>query len=227
LDEGRGLIVSSMPAVLPPDIVAEENFVLSVRRVRETERAVREMVVIESLCAIGVVCICHELVRSPATVRSKEPEPIALDWTAEGEVDVVYRTDRVLNLEALRDQICRLVVGLHRVVRPCCEHRAVEIVAALFGDHVDANAADSHFGRQRAGLIADLLVVEIVVIETGLVAVAKVVVDDHAVLLVQHVARIRAMHLQRGLLHPLCPADIRRGSRDTWYQLPDRKRVAT
>ena len=127
--------------------------------------------------------------------------------------------------EAERHEIVVQVVALHALVAAGREDRAAKLVAAVARDHVDLHAAHRRFGRQRAGLIADLFHQAVVEVEAGLVAAEPDVLDLHVVDHEHVVVVRRAVHLQRRLLHDLRAAHVGRVGGDAGNQLADGERI--
>ena len=149
------------------------------------------------------------LVDPPPPERAEEPHPVPHQRPAQPEVQIEDLRHRVRRAQSLRRQVGSEVVALPRARRVRPERRPVQRVAAVLGDHVQANSRGLHLRAERAGLVTHLLehaLVEVVL--DG--AVAFDAVDAHPVHLDGVVATVGAVHGHVGLLHPGSAADIRR-----------------
>ena len=173
----------------------------------------------------GIERIADALVHRDVAHRAEEPEPILHDRAAHVEIEVLHVLDEVAVFEALVDQVLRQVVRLPARRRPTEEPAALDDVAAVLRNHVHADAASRHFGRQRARLEHHLLRKGVVVVRLD-VAVTHGAVHAHAVHLDARVAVVGAVRAHVGLFHALRTADVRSTQLHTGNDRADRLHVA-
>ena len=145
-----------------------------------------------------VEAVDDRLVDAEIPERAVEPRPVADDRPADADVRVVVLGE----LADVGEEVVGLVEGrvagevlagarLTDTRRPAVVRRparrrvvadaeAVERVAAILRDHVDAHAALAHLGRIGAGHVAELLEAAVVPVHAAVRAVGAQVVEAHA-----------------------------------------------
>ncbi len=154
VDAGVDPVVRPVAAPLRAAIVERGELVPCGRLPGQPERAVRDALIVHGLRAARVERVAQVVVRGPAAIGAEEPQPVAENRPAVGQVDVVHALDPVPGDEAERHQLVVRVVALEARVAAGGEDGAAELVAAVARNHVDLHAADRRFRRQRAGLVA-------------------------------------------------------------------------
>ena len=132
--------------------------------------------------------------------------------------------DAVRAGEVLRPHFIAHVVVLPLAVGAAKEDASADDIAAVFRDHVRAQAAGLDFSRVRAGAHRDLgaeRVVDVALLIRGLLAV-----HAHAIDVLNSVFGRDAVAPRVGLLHLARSADIRRSQPDTGHHHADRHDVA-
>ncbi len=135
-----------------------------------------------------------------------EPERIFLERPADRRIEVPDLLDLPDTLEATIFEVLIEVVAVPFVVGEVAEERPPERVAALFRNHVDADAAGLRLGRVAARGVLDLLDHPVVPVHAGVLARAFHVVEADAVDLL-HRVRI-AVKRERRLLHARGAANV-------------------
>jgi hypothetical protein len=141
-------------------------------------------------------------------MRGPEPQPVALERTADREAAVVDLQDAVARRDVLRSQLVVDVPALQAVVGEIGERRAAEAVAAFLGNDVDAHPAARDFRGDRADLVAEFLRRGVVGRDPGARIVARHVGVHQAVELHQAIVERSAVGLQLVLVLARRSADV-------------------
>ena len=175
---------------------------------REPQVPVRDAVVVDAGAAVPIDAVGHAGVDDVAPGRREEPQPVAGERAAHGDVVVVDEVDLRHLADAQVAQPLVPVVRLEVGRRLAGEHLAAVAVAALLRDHVHAQAALLRLGgvpRRGVRRLGREQRVQI-----GLVAaVLEDRADDHAVDLDRVVGSVEPAAHHLGLLRPGRAADIR------------------
>src|SRR5262249_6359676 len=105
-----------MTTELADAIEIRGNFVLLIERGREANDSAPNARIVNGLRTVGKEAVRDVLVNAPVAVRSEEPEPILLDGSALGRIEVPHFVERVWCGEAGFAGVAR-IVGLHALVR--------------------------------------------------------------------------------------------------------------
>src|SRR5262245_59278698 len=173
------------------------------------------------LNTLDVEVVCRiERIADPFVDRdmpdgAEEPQTVLHDRTADVEVEVLHVIDEVAELEAPSAQVVGQIIPLPARCRAAEESAALDSVAAVLGNQVDADATRCHFGRHPACLKYDLLRQGVVVVCLN-VAVAHRAVYGHAIDWHARVAVVGAVGAHVGLFHALRSAYIGPANLDAW-----------
>ncbi len=169
-------------------------------------RRIPDQVVVDGAAAVGIARE-RQLVDAPVAVRAVDPQPVAHQRSATGDVDVVELRDRDPARQSGRDRVGGVVAlppwpGIERL------HIAAPAVAAALRHHVEVDAAGHDLRRDRRRLIVDLLEHALVVVEHRRAAACAGPVHRRAVDREILVVVARSVDAQRALLHRLRAADV-------------------
>src|SRR5687767_4520269 len=138
---------------------------------------------------IGVeVAVDHRLLDTPVAEGRLEPEPVALDRTANARIEIpdlpdfADVADHVVRVvEGAAAQVAAQVARLPSFAGEVPEHRSAEGIAPVLRNHVDADAALRHLGGIGPGDVTELREAAVVPVDAAVRAVRLEVVQPHPI----------------------------------------------